>query len=294
MKTYLSLYILIKNLCFHRILTFDVFSAKKMTEEQENFYRHCTVIVDVLKYLFLQLIEFYLKIQGITFEDFIRKYQHEIYHLCVNMYPCCNCPVGTNKGYRDSKVLHDQQMFVLLDKSGAKLPCHNPRSRSSPKCCSPVKYNISVQSLDVSLARVLLINFLVFPASQERKAIDDLITIRNNSYGHAIKGHMTNDEYRSSIDEITKCLLIIAKICKKETEIKQMLSDINLKPFNTDIYIQLQTKLLQQIERDDRLEKVRLKNFTVSRLRCKMIKDQSESYQNRVHKRFTLETRGYS
>lgn len=232
-----------------------------MAEEQENFYRHCTVIVDVLKYLFQQLIEFYLKDQGITFEDFIRKYQHEIYHLCVNMYPCCNCPPDTPKGYRDSKVLHDQQMSVLLDKSGVKLPCHNQRSRSSPKCCWPVKTGISVQCLDVSLARVLLINFLVPPASQERKAIDDLVNIRNNSYGHATKGCMRNDEYRRSIEEITKCLLVIAKICKQETEIKQMLSDALEKPLNTDIYVQLQANLLQQIDREDRIEKVNVIKF---------------------------------
>ncbi|CAC5365102.1 TTN [Mytilus coruscus] len=226
-----------------------------MTEEQENFYRHCSVIVDVLKHLFLQLIDFYLKIQGITFEDFIRKYQHEIYHLCVNMYPCCSCPTGTPKGYRDSTVLHDTQMNILLDKSGAKLPRHNPRSRSSPKCCCPVKTGISVQSLDVSLARVLLITFLVSLPSQERKAIDDRVNIRNNASGHATKGLMGNNEYRSSIDEITHCLLIIARICKKETEIKQMLSDALVKPLNTNIYIQLQANLLQQIEREDRIEK---------------------------------------
>ncbi|CAC5374618.1 OBSCN [Mytilus coruscus] len=221
-----------------------------MTEEQENFYRHCTVIVDVIKCLFLQLIEFYLKLHHFTtFVDFIRKYQHEIYHLRY-MYRCCNCPAIYRQG---SNVLSHQQMALLLDTSGPKLPCHSPNSKSSPHCCCQVKAGITVQLLDISLARTLLVNYLVPQCAQERKAIDDLVNIRNNSYGHITSGRMSNDEFKQSIETITNSLMILARLCNKETETKQMLSDALRQPLNPAVCTQLQNTLLQQIQREDKI-----------------------------------------
>ncbi|XP_052068292.1 uncharacterized protein LOC127707681 isoform X1 [Mytilus californianus] len=225
-------------------------------EQQENFYRHSTVIVDVTKESLQQLTEFYLTNKGITYEDFIKKYQHELYHLCYNYYPCCNCATGTPPHSRGNRVLHPPQLALFLDSAGAKLPCHNPSSKSAPNCCCPVRGNITLQELDVTLARVILINFLVPPSSTERKAIDDLVKIRNES-AHAKKGKMANDEFIQSIEQITKSLLIIAKIYGKETETKQRLREVCRQPFNTAIYLELQKILLQQIERDDDLKQVK-------------------------------------
>lgn len=226
-------------------------------EQQENFYRHSTVIVDVTKESLQQLIEYYLTNQGITYEDFIRKIQHDLYHLCYNYYPCCSCPTGTPPHSKGSRVIHPPQLALFIDSAGVKLPCHNPTSKSAPNCCCPVKGNITIQELDVTLARVMLINFLVPPSSVDRKAVDDLVKIRNES-AHAKKGKMSNEEYNQSIEQISKSLLVIAKIYGKETETRQRLYEVCRQPFNTAIYLELQTILLQQIEKDDELKQIKL------------------------------------
>ncbi|CAG2207455.1 unnamed protein product [Mytilus edulis] len=172
--------------------------AKLSTQkERENFYRISTIIVDHGKESLILLLENELKASNQTLEDFINLNQHELYHLCFNRYACCQCKNGklplTTPA---SRVLHPDQLNILLDKSGQQLPCHTIRS-SLQFCCCPAKSTLTTKHLDLTLLRCLLINFASIcpPNSNIRLAVDDLIGYRNKLYGHAQEAKCSETDY---------------------------------------------------------------------------------------------------
>ncbi|CAG2207129.1 unnamed protein product [Mytilus edulis] len=125
-------------------------------KERENFYRNTILIVDFTKCAFVELLELHLTGKHLSFEEFLNQNQHDLYHLCYNKARCCQCIRGNT--LLQNRVLSPEQLEVLFEKSGTKLPCHN-HGRNAEFCCSKAKFEISTNILDVTLARCLLINF---------------------------------------------------------------------------------------------------------------------------------------
>ena len=73
-------------------LELSIMTAK----ERENFYRICTMLLDHGKESLETLLNNDLINQNMTFEDFLRNNEHEIYHLCYNTKMCCQCSPGMN------------------------------------------------------------------------------------------------------------------------------------------------------------------------------------------------------
>ncbi|CAG2207453.1 unnamed protein product [Mytilus edulis] len=169
-----------KNKCLHEILASGFkcrLSTQNIQKERENFYRISTIIVDHGKESLTLLLDNELNSNNQTLEDFINLNQHEIYHLCFNRYTCCQCvnrklPRTTPA----SRVLHPDQLNILLDKNGKTLSCHNIKS-TAQFCCCPAKAALTTKFLDLTLLRCLLINFASIcpPNSNIRLAVDDLI-----------------------------------------------------------------------------------------------------------------------
>ncbi|VDI40777.1 Hypothetical predicted protein [Mytilus galloprovincialis] len=222
-------------------------------KERENFYRISTIIVDHGKESLILLLENELKASNQTLEDFINLNQHELYHLCFNRYACCQCKNGklplTTPA---SRVLHPDQLNILLDKSGQQLPCHTIRS-SLQFCCCPAKSTLTTKHLDLTLLRCLLINFASIcpPNSNIRLAVDDLIGYRNKLYGHAQEAKCSETDYILYKSQIETVILTIAKSCNKEREMKQRLKDAEVRPLDETICQQYQNCLLFDIQRNE-------------------------------------------
>ncbi|VDI47785.1 Hypothetical predicted protein [Mytilus galloprovincialis] len=123
-----------------------------LAREQENFLRYAILIVDHTKEALQDLIELNLKNKHLTFEEFLNKNKHEIYHLCYD-YRCCQCLKPLTKRKR---IIFPSQLELLFDKYN-KLPSHK-RTGHNDFCCSYAKVGITSQVLDLSLARCLLVN----------------------------------------------------------------------------------------------------------------------------------------
>jgi hypothetical protein len=100
-----------------------------------------------------------------------------------------------------------------------------------------------------------------------RKNIETLAQTRNNVYGHAKEGRITDVNYRIYKNEIESAILEIAKVCKNETETKQILMDLEKRSLDETLCIQNQNILLEWIARETWLEEVRLVNKRQSKLK---------------------------
>ncbi|XP_076117632.1 uncharacterized protein LOC143085265 isoform X3 [Mytilus galloprovincialis] len=222
-------------------------------DERENFYRHSTLIVDDTNEVFLGLVDLHLTNESLSLIKFIENNQHAIYHLCYNNITCCSCLPQAKKpiGSPHSRILHPSQLDILFD-INKKDPNHKPQNRAK-HCCCPVNTQLQRDDLDLTLARCLLVNFsnVVPDHSQERHSLEKLIKFRNNTYGHAAKGTISNKEYTDNRKEIEASIMILAKRCGKEEEFRQKLKDSKVRPLDETICRQLQTSLLLYAQREE-------------------------------------------
>ena len=226
-----------------------------MTQEQEYFYRHTTLILDNTKETFVDFLDFYLQQQGKTLQQFIEQHQHFIYHLCYNKYPCCQCPPHTRPHTKGSRVIHLPQLDILLDKHGGKLPNHNPGSPSAPHCCSPVNPGLTLEKLDITLLRVLLVNFVPL-GSAERKAVEDLTAIRNESFAHARQACMTDGEFKTSVTRIQQSLLVLANVSGRQTSTLEKFNKVCQQPVSLHFFHQEQARLLQEANLYEKIKEI--------------------------------------
>ncbi|XP_063399602.1 uncharacterized protein LOC134684263 [Mytilus trossulus] len=225
-------------------------------KERENFYRISTIIVDHGKESLILLLDNELNSNNQTLEDFINLNQHDIYHLCFNRYTCCQCvnrklPLTTPT----SRVLHPDQLNILLDKNGKTLSCHNIKSKAQ-FCCCPAKSTLTTKHLDLTFLRCLLINFASIcpPNSNIRLAVDDLIGHRNKLYGHAQEAKCSGTDYILYKSQIETVILTIAKSCNKKSEMKQKLKDAEVRPLDEIICQQYQNCLLSDIRQNEEIK----------------------------------------
>ncbi|XP_052065567.1 uncharacterized protein LOC127705289 [Mytilus californianus] len=121
-------------------------------KEQDNFLRYMIMIVDHSKEALQDLVKLDLKNKNLTFEEFLNKNQHEIYHLCYDS-KCCQCH---NLPPRRKRIIFPSQLELLFDKY-KKLPPHKGIGHND-YCCTYAIAGITSQVLDLSLARCLLVN----------------------------------------------------------------------------------------------------------------------------------------
>lgn len=134
-----------------------------MSEEDENnFYRLVAFVVDVAP----EVIREYFKkkvLNGDTFESYLNKHKHILYHLVFPSY-CCECP---SKGKpSNDKVLSNEQMKLLYDFISTN-DCQNSKEKKKWKlniryfciCKYSARKNISVKDvLDTTLACCIMKN----------------------------------------------------------------------------------------------------------------------------------------
>jgi hypothetical protein len=229
-------------------------------KERENFCRNAILIVDHAKDSLVDVLDLHLTIKNLSFEDFIKLHQHDIYHLCFNKKLCVLCP--HKYVLPPIRVLYPSQLEILLDKYGVACQC-NVQGKQANFCCCLAKPGVTTNVLDITLVRCLLITFCndVFKLNYSLwKNIDTLHQMRNNVYGHAKQGRITDGNYRIYKNEIESAILEIANVCGNETEKKQILMDLEKRSLDEALCMHYQNTLLEWIARETLLEEVRLVN----------------------------------
>ncbi|CAG2237092.1 unnamed protein product [Mytilus edulis] len=218
-------------------------------KERENFYRIATVIVDHGTESLSAVLDNDLSTTSITFEDFINIHHHEIYHLCYNRIPCCQCVGGRLVLANTNRIMHPGQLDILLDKSGPTMLGHNPNlSRMSQYCCRPAKTSLAIGHLDITLLRCLLVNFAknCKTHSTLMQDVEDLVKYRNTLYGHTQEAKCSDSEYAKYKTDVEGVILRIARFCNIENDMRQKLNDASQRPMDEYILKKYQIALLEQ------------------------------------------------
>ncbi|XP_052081353.1 uncharacterized protein LOC127719334 [Mytilus californianus] len=187
-----------------------------------------------------------LQLQSITLEDFLNHNKHELYHLWQYNAPCCQCPPGYTFPTNHSVLYQNDwtQMFNTV-----LLPCTNHRKRSSPGsmqsiCSVAAAHGRTLMNLDPSVSKIILQHICTL-----RMAVETLVQIRNQDYGHAKEGMMSDKDYNTSIIKIERCILEIAKVCNKETHFKQKLREAKDGALDQTLFTQYQNNLMETLTR---------------------------------------------
>lgn len=135
-----------------------------MSEEDENnFYRLVAFVVDVAPEVFREYFKRKV-LHGDTFESYLNKHKHILYHL-VFLRDCCECP-SEGSPCKD-KALSNEQMKLLYDFINYN-PCKNSEQIKALKlnmkkyfciCKYSARKNISVKDvLDTTIACCIVKN----------------------------------------------------------------------------------------------------------------------------------------
>ncbi|CAG2213546.1 unnamed protein product [Mytilus edulis] len=81
---------------------------------------------------------------------------------------------------------------------------------------------ISQGNLDIALQQTMLEY-----CCSNRKSVETLVKIRNNVYGHTKAAQISDSDYTRFKNDIETAVLDIAAVCRKETEFKTALNDVN-------------------------------------------------------------------
>lgn len=132
-----------------------------MSECVYNFLKLFLIITGPATKALRALMTYYLQNNSLTFQEFIDRNQHEIYHLSSNN-KCCQCQ---NESIAQRKTpIQSAQMEVLFDTDSQITSSSNKRKdnhdyRKKEKCCCYAKSEICVDGLDITLLNILLLQF---------------------------------------------------------------------------------------------------------------------------------------
>ncbi|CAC5404550.1 unnamed protein product [Mytilus coruscus] len=193
-----------------------------------------------------------LQFQSMTFEDFLNNNKHELYHLWQYNAPCCQCPPGYTFPTNYSVLGQNDWMQMF---NAVLLPCADHKKRPSPGsmqsiCSVAAKPGITSIHLNPSLRRIILQHCCTL-----RMAVETLVQIRNQDYGHAKEGLMSVNEYNTSVVKIERCIIDIAKVCKKETQFKQKIREAKDGALDQTLFTQYHNNLMETLTRQAEIHK---------------------------------------
>ncbi|XP_071177352.1 uncharacterized protein [Mytilus edulis] len=187
-----------------------------------------------------------LQFQNQDLNVFLNKNKHDLYHLWQPNSKCCQCPAGKRSSTSQADIVQAEwnQMFAI-----PIIPCPLHRKRgvvgcSNDICAVSAASGLTVNQLTPSLQKVILQH-----CCHLRKTVEKLVEIRNQDYGHATKGKMSNSEYDKCQAELKSGILEIAKVCDNEEDFKQKLQSVQKRSLDETLCRQYQNALLEFLNR---------------------------------------------
>ena len=150
-----------------------------------------------------------------TLQDFLKKNQHDIYHLFKFNEQCCQC--SHNYKLTLAKELLKENQYRNMFKSSF---CANCAGKSGTVCsvslCNVTEYIF----LDYRTRCIVFEHF-----SCSFKTIQKLIDIRNNAYGHIKAARIPNKLYDENKQDIEDNIMVLARICGNDDDTQRKLND---------------------------------------------------------------------
>jgi hypothetical protein len=151
-----------------------------------------------------------------TLQDFLKKNQHDIYHLFKFNERCCQC----SQDYKfpvTSQLLKENQYKAMFNSS----PCKNCAGTSGTVCSVASCIVTKDIRFDYAIKGHIFGHF-----SPLLKAMRKLKDIRDHAYGHTDKTVIENHIYDGYKKDIEENIMVLAKICRKEYETRLALDDV--------------------------------------------------------------------
>ena len=125
--------------------------------DDHRFYRLVTLSNKLAAPVLRRVIKQYCDVHGLTFEEVLNLYKHELFHYWHGATAgCCKC-----NGRRFNRVLLDKQWFALFRDMSASLPATHVHSGHDAKGCPEVVSaipGVAIDVCDISLASSILTN----------------------------------------------------------------------------------------------------------------------------------------
>ncbi|XP_052076914.1 uncharacterized protein LOC127714937 isoform X2 [Mytilus californianus] len=203
-----------------------------VTYFEEEFWRNCLT-------------------DGLSFHDFLNINKHDIFHLVQLNVPCCLCmnnPDYTVMVATGKDRLNDvewEAMFATTDQYSAhSKTCVDHRN----PCSVSATIGINPSSLNGRARMTILSKFCIM-----MKHIDQLVHARNTVFAHAIKGELTDDNFREFWVEIENSILYLAKITNTDLELTQRILELREFSPKEAIYLEMQCLALRQVQKDEQV-----------------------------------------
>ena len=133
-----------------------------MDLDDHRFFRLVTLSNKIAAPILRRVIKQYCDVHGLTFEELLNLYKHELFHYWHGATAgCCMC-----NGRRFSRVLLDKQWYTLFTDISASLPATHAHSGHDAKGC-PEMFSArpgvdvdvcDISLFDISLASSILVN----------------------------------------------------------------------------------------------------------------------------------------
>jgi len=189
-----------------------------------------------------------------TLQDFLKKNQHDIYHLFKFNERCCQC----SQDYKfpvTSQLLQEDQYKKMFKLSH----CTNCAGTSGTVCSVSSCIVTEYIRLDYKIRCQIFGHF-----SPIFKVMQKFTVLRNEAYGHADTGVIPNEFYDVYTKDIEENIMILARICGNEDETRLALDDVQKRSCDETLCIQYMISLSEQVKRDQELMEVCVVIFTKS------------------------------
>ncbi|VDI29793.1 Hypothetical predicted protein [Mytilus galloprovincialis] len=149
---------------------------------------------------------------GMLFHDYLNTHKHDIFHLLQLNTPCCLClahPGYTTMVLTEKDRLNRTQWETMFNTS--ELPCTQhrnncPNGKPLKPCSVSATKGIRPSDLDGRARMIILSKFCAM-----MRHIDVLVNARNTAYAHAVKGELSDKDFKRLWLEIVDAIVYISK-----------------------------------------------------------------------------------